>query len=57
MGAFSRSKSFLPGSELAVRFDLGLGFGFLLARPAALDGDDVILYGGDRSSRARPYAY
>ena len=35
----------------------GLGFGLLLARPAALDTYDVVLYGGDRSPRARPHTY
>ncbi len=32
-----------------MRFGLGLCFSLLLARPAALDSYDVVLYGGDRS--------
>src|SRR5919112_3644331 len=32
----------------------GLGFGFLLGYRAAGEGDDVVLYGGDRAARARP---
>src|ERR671917_2097256 len=35
----------------------GLGFGFLLGYRAAGDGDDIVLYGGDRAARARPDAY
>ncbi len=57
MGVFRRSKSCLPNSGLAVRFDLGLGFGFLLARAATFDGDDIVLYGGDRSPYTRPHTY
>ena len=33
------------------------GLGFLLARSATLNGYDIVLYGGDRSPRARPHAY
>lgn len=52
---FPRSRYRLSENGLAMRF--GLCFGLLLARLAALDSYDVVLYGGDRSPRTRPYAY
>jgi hypothetical protein len=54
---FPSSRYRLSENGLAMRFGLGLCFGLLLTRPAALDGYDIVVYGGDRSSRARPYAY
>src|SRR5919202_1391609 len=41
---------------LPLRFRLGLGFGILHRNRSAFDGDDVVLYRGDRATRARPGA-
>src|SRR5215210_5987502 len=47
---------FPPRWRAAGHARFGLGFGFLLGYCAAGDGDDIVLYGGDRAVHTRPHA-
>src|ERR671932_234142 len=52
---FLKRFGFTPRWRAAGHARFGLGFGFLLGYRATGDGDDVVLYGGDRAFHTRPH--